>query len=130
MRKTKAITLDDPVLEATSSWFLEKMISSTAEEKTILVHFVIEGAGDVFHAKGVKWFPDSSHFTTHAYLDEDHFSIGCQVLQESGHADIESLRVTLKKGWEMFYIVASRFEQYARCGAMSLDDEVFYAKAS
>jgi len=131
MRKAKDIALNDPILEATSSWFFEKMISSTVEEKTILVHFVIEAAGDVFHAKAVKWFPDSDHFKTHAYLDEDHFSVGCRVLKESGYADIESLRFTLRRGWEMFYIVASRFEQFARYGAVEINNGITdYAKAS
>lgn len=130
MRKTKDILLNDPILEATSSWFFEKMISSTVEEKTILVHFVIEAAGDVFHARAVKWFPDAHHFTTHAYLDEDHFSIGRRVLKESGNVDIERLRLTLRKGWEMFYIVASRFEQFARCGSVEINNGISYAKAS
>ncbi len=130
MRKTKEITLNDPLLEATSSWFFEKMISSTVEEKTILVHFVIEAAGDVFHAKAVKWFPDAPHFTTHAYLDEDHFSMGCRVLKESGYADIERLRLTLRKGWEMFYIVASRFANYAEYGSVEIRDAINFAKAS
>jgi len=130
MRKKKEITLNDPLLEATSSWFFEKMLSSTAEEKTILVHFVIEAAGDVFHARAVKWFPDAPHFTTHAYLDEDHFSVGCRVLKESGYADIERLRLTLRKGWEMFYIVASRFEQFSKRGSVEISNGINYAKAS
>lgn len=128
MRGSKEITWYDPILEATCSWFFEKMLSAPVEEKTVLMHFVVEGSGDVFHKEALRLFGKASHFTTHVELDEDHFAIGCRILASSGNFDIERLRLVLKQGWEMFYLLASRFAYYAQYGESGADKD--YKKAS
>lgn len=129
-RENKSISLHDPILEATASWFFEKMLSSTPQEKTVLVHFVLEGAGDIFHTEALHLFGNMSHFTTHVELDEDHFEMGCRVLETSGDYDIERLRTVLSQGWEMFNLLLSRMAHFAQNGHIQKDTDSTYARAS
>ncbi|MBI2708035.1 MAG: cupin domain-containing protein [Proteobacteria bacterium] len=130
MRGNKAITLNDPILDATASWFFEKMLSSTIEEKTVLVHFVLEGAGEIFHTEALHLFGNSSHFKTHVEEDENHFEIGAHVLEASGDYDIERLRVVLSRGWEMFNLLLSRIAYFAEHGYVEQVTHPIYEKAS
>ncbi|MBY0272846.1 MAG: cupin [Alphaproteobacteria bacterium] len=129
-RENKSISLHDPILEATASWFFEKMLSSTVQEKTVLVHFVLEGAGDIFHTEALRLFGNTSHFTTHVELDEDHFEMGCRVLEASRDYDIERLRTILSQGWEMFDLLLSRMAYFAQNGHIQKDTDSIYARAS
>jgi quercetin dioxygenase-like cupin family protein len=128
MRQNKSLSFCDPILEATSSWFFEKMLSSTVEEKTILIHFVLEAAGDVFHKEALRFFSNATHFTTHTQLDEDHFGMGCRVLEKSGNYDLEKLRLILKQGWDMFDLLLSRIAHLAQEG--HTEEKVDFARAS
>ncbi|MBA3814000.1 MAG: cupin [Alphaproteobacteria bacterium] len=134
MRGNKEISLNDPILEATASWFFEKMLSLTVEEKTVLIHFVVEAAGDVFHTEALHLFHHTPHFQTHVEHDEDHFGIGCRVLEAAEHLEIEQLRLILSRGWEMMDLLLSRIAYFTHHGGIEKETDtrydMAYAKAS
>lgn len=115
-RGSKPIDLWDPILEAAASWFYEKMHSASDAERTILVHFVLEGSGEIFHLEAGKVFPHMDHFRLHGEVDDEHFAMGCRVLQETPGLDFEALRETLRQGWGMMEVLCNRMAYLAKHG--------------
>lgn len=111
LRKHQPITLWDPILEATSAWFYQKMITASDAEKTLLMHFVLEGSASIFHTQALKQFPDSPHFEVHSDLDEDHFQLGVDALKNAKQIDFSLLSQTLTHGWAMLNTLCARMAE-------------------
>ena len=107
-RGNKPINIWDPVLESGASWFYEKMLSGTDAERTILIHFVLEGSGEIFHREAAKVFPHIDHFRAHGEDDDEHFEMGCRLLRETPNLDFNALRDTLRQGWSMMEMICNR----------------------
>jgi len=117
-RGNKPVQLWDPVLEGCAAWFYEQMVCASYAERTVLVHFVLEGSGDIFHNAAAKVFSDSDHFKHHSEVEEDHFEMGCQLLRESSPATLKALRQTLRRGWKMMTILCNRMAYIAKHGSL------------
>jgi quercetin dioxygenase-like cupin family protein len=106
----------DPVVSAASSWFVEQMLSLGELEQTVLVHFVLEGSGEIFHKEAMPLFPDSKHFALHGSVDEDHFKMGIELLKKQADLDVDRLSKVLRKGWAMMELLSDRIAEVAAGG--------------
>jgi quercetin dioxygenase-like cupin family protein len=113
LRKDNPITFWDPLLDSAASWFYHQMLTGSDEEKTVLMHLVLEGASTQFHTEAKELFPDSHFFEMHSTLDEDHFEMGCRLLATSSKLDIPHLLTVLQHGWSVFNVLAAQMAFYA-----------------
>ena len=116
MRHNTPVSLWDPMLDATSSWFYQKVLSGTPEERTILMHCVLEAASCIFHTKAAPLFPETNHFALHSELDQEHAKEGFEILKKYPHPyqDIEHLREILWEGWRMAEYLTGSMARYAK----------------
>jgi quercetin dioxygenase-like cupin family protein len=103
----------DPILAAACSWFVDRVETLPAVERLLLVHFTLEGSGEVFHREAALRYPDSPHFTIHAAEDGDHFGLGVAVLRRRRDLAFEPLRRTLAEGWDMMELLSHRIAELA-----------------
>ncbi len=113
MRQNRPVTFWDPLLDSAASWFHNQMLSATDEEKTVLMHLVLEGASTKFHGLANRLFPDASFFQIHSTVDEDHFEMGCRLLEKSPNLDAPHLCTVLNHGWAVFGVIAAQMAHYA-----------------
>lgn len=101
----------DPILEATASWFNLKMFSLDSEEKTVIVHLVLETSANVFFQKAhevMKQYGETEYFKTHSEADEKHEKMGLELLENLSCEKYQSLFDIQKKGWDMLNAVCER----------------------
>lgn len=103
----------DPTLAAASSWFVERMTALAPAEQAVLVHFVLEGSGDVFHQVASDAFPDSQHFALHKAVEVDHVEMALAVLRAQPDLELPPLRSILEQGWAMINLVSERIAAIA-----------------
>lgn len=105
-------SLKDPILQAVSDWFPWKMISLNEEEKTVLVHLVIEASATIFYENIPSFIAKSSscdkHFSVHQKLDEAHENLGNSLLERLDAQTYDRLFLVQKEGWEMIGQVFER----------------------
>jgi len=116
LRGNKPISLWDPILDAAASWFYQRALSGTPEEKTVLMHCVLEAASHIFHSKAQEYFPGATHFKLHSALDEEHTKMGFEILKASPNIDLHEMRSILWEGWRMMEYLTSRMAHYAKTG--------------
>lgn len=103
----------DPLLEAASLWFINKMLSADEAEKIVIIHMVIESSGHLFgEATKALFAPtqlqDDSYFDVHAEADEDHSAIGRPYLQRLAPDAFPKLIQTCRQAWEQMENVHER----------------------
>jgi quercetin dioxygenase-like cupin family protein len=103
----------DPILAAACSWFVDRAETVSPVERVVLVHFALEGSGEIFHREAAQRYPDSPHFTIHAAEDGDHFAMGIGVLRRRPDLRAEPLRRTLAEGWDMIELLSRRIAELA-----------------
>lgn len=103
----------DRGIAAASSWFIERMGSASTEERTVLVHFVIERCADILLTAAQRIFPDSDYFATHAEVDAEHFKLGYSLLKGLPGLDLVPLRGALTEGWQMMNLICQRISDIA-----------------
>ncbi|WP_437716019.1 hypothetical protein WMF45_06145 [Sorangium sp. So ce448] len=103
----------DRGIAAASSWFIERMGSASTEERTVLVHFVIERCADILLTAAQQIFPDSDYFATHAEVDAEHFKLGHSLLKGFPGLDLGPLRGALTEGWQMMNLICQRISDIA-----------------
>lgn len=113
MRHNKNSSYWDPLLDSAASWFHHQVISASDEEKTILMHLVLEGASTQFHTAAKTFVPEAGFFDLHSTLDEDHFGMGVRLLEQSKNLDVPHLITVLQHGWSVFGIIATQMAHYA-----------------
>ncbi|KYF61493.1 hypothetical protein BE11_24455 [Sorangium cellulosum] len=111
----------DRGIAAASSWFIERMGSASTEERTVLVHFVIERCADILLTAAQAVFPDVDYFAIHAQLDADHFRLGYELLKSFPGLDIAPLRGALTEGWQMMNMICQRINDIAEGSDAALD---------
>ena len=106
----------DAILDATCEWFVAKMLSLDNNERTVLVHLVVEASAAVFYAHmgpamaGVS--ATKSHFDMHAgEIDHEHVDLGIDVLRKSNVRDAETLFDIQRRGWDMLNTMFSRIAE-------------------
>jgi hypothetical protein len=111
MRDNRPVHIWDPILESTCAWFAERMAKASDVEATIIMHMVIETAGDIFHKRAAEIFPGSRHFACHTNQDQDHASMGLEVLREHSREPVEKMACALKQAWEMMNLLCKRIAE-------------------
>jgi len=117
MRGHRPVHLWDAELEGAAAWFAEWMAKGSDVEATILMHMVIEEAGDIFFKTIAPVFPDSQHFKVHSVADEGHAEIGLQILKKQSREHITHMTTTLNKGWAVMNLLCARMAELAIANA-------------
>ncbi|MGK3996653.1 hypothetical protein [Sorangium sp. So ce1024] len=111
----------DRGIAAASSWFIERMGATSTEERTVLVHFVIERCADILLTAAQAVFPDTDYFSLHAEVDADHFRLGYDLLKSFPGLDVAPLRGALTEGWQMMNMICQRIHDIAEGGDAPVD---------
>ena len=93
-----------PVLEATAAWFAWKMFTLDNEEKTVLIHLVLEASANIFFsaAHGVmQAYGETDYFEVHAQADAEHERMGRELLCGLSVDKYVGLMVTQRQGWDV-----------------------------
>lgn len=112
----------DRGIAAASSWFIERMGSASTEERTVLIHFVIERCADILLSAAQLIFPDSDYFATHAEVDAEHVKLGYDFLKSLPGLDVAPLRGALTEGWQMMNLICQRISDIAERGCDAAAD--------
>lgn len=126
IRQNKSVSYWDPLLDSAATWFHHQMISDTDEDKTVLIHLVLEGASTQFHTAAKEYFGEHNFFELHSTLDEDHFGMGLKLLEKVEHIDIPHLLIVLNQGWAVFNIIAAQMAHYALGKKPNVKNSVFH----
>lgn len=116
----KAESVWDPVLEATASWFVVKMLSIDNLEKLVLIHLVLESAGSIFHemaAPRMASFEKTDYFAHHSEADKAHADMPIEELEGQEQATYNRLMHIQRQGWDMLNTLCARMVEVANGGA-------------
>jgi hypothetical protein len=94
----------DPILESTSSWFAWKMLTLDEEEKTVLVHLVLEASAQLFFTQAhqvMAKYQETEYFKIHFDVDEEHEKMGVNLLKELTDEKYQRLQKILYQGWDI-----------------------------
>ncbi|MGI4753252.1 MAG: hypothetical protein ACRYE8_05965 [Janthinobacterium lividum] len=113
LSKIQEQEITDPILEALGSWFTFKMMTLGDNERTVLVHLVVESCATIFYEKLGALFLNhhsAQHFNTHMELDPEHEEMGLELLKQKNIND-ESLLSVQHKGWDMIEALFARLAE-------------------
>jgi len=103
----------DAAFLSTMEWFRHQMLYKSDMVKTLLMHVVLEGSGEIFHSEASRVFASMPHFQEHGEDDGSHVSMGIELLNQASPKEIEELRETLSEGWNMITLLCDRFADIA-----------------
>jgi hypothetical protein len=115
--RNKRPTPWDPVLEACASWFSWKMLTLDNDEKSVLVHLVLETSGLVFFQeahKTMSHYGETNYFEEHSQADEKHEQMGLNALENSSPEKIERFFLIQKQGWDMMNVICTKIAEIAQ----------------
>lgn len=105
--------VSDAAFHSTMEWFRHQMLYKSDMVKTLLMHVVLEGSGEIFHSEAARVFAGMPHFQEHGEDDGSHVSMGIELLNQASPKEIEELRETLSEGWNMITLLCDRFADIA-----------------
>lgn len=108
--------LQDATIDGAAAWFIEQMIFLSDAERTVIIHFVLEGSSLVFSNAFKDYFEDSQYFSIHSVADEDHFQMGVDFLEKENDVNYEILHEVLDKAWAMITLLCDRMAELALSG--------------
>ncbi|GAA2894739.1 hypothetical protein GCM10010517_59440 [Streptosporangium fragile] len=103
----------DPVVAAASAWFVDRMTISTADERIVLAHLVLEGSGLVFLGTASAVYGESGYFGLHSEADQEHLELGYRALGERAGWRPEDVRRVLDEGWQVMTALCDRIAERA-----------------
>ncbi|MDU8647223.1 AraC family ligand binding domain-containing protein [Pseudomonas syringae group sp. 26L6] len=112
-RNTNPSPVSDAAFHSTMEWFRHQMLYKSDMVKTLLMHVVLEGSGEIFHSEAARVFAGMPHFQEHGEDDGHHVSMGIALLNDASPREVEDLRVALSEGWEMITLLCDRFADIA-----------------
>lgn len=101
----------DPILESTSSWFAWKMFTLDEEEKTVLVHLVLEASAQLFFTRAhqiMEQYQETEYFKIHRDADEQHEQMGISLLKELTAEKYQQLQKILYQGWAILNVACNQ----------------------
>lgn len=101
----------DPVLDATSSWFVWKMFSLDNDEKTVLVHLVLETSANIFFQaahKVMAQYGETDYFKVHSEADEKHEQMGRELITNVALEKHDRLFLVQQQGWDVLVEACDR----------------------
>lgn len=109
-RKNKAPAWD-AILDATAAWFTWKMFTCNDEEKTVLMHLVLEASANIFFREAHKImnaYDETDYFNIHAAVDAEHEQMGHDLLKDLTSEKYRRLIEIHKQGWDVLNAVCDR----------------------
>ncbi|MGE8176480.1 cupin domain-containing protein [Pseudomonas fluorescens] len=103
----------DAAFLSTMEWFRHQMLYKNDMVKTLLMHIVLEGSGEIFHSEASRVFANMPHFQEHGEDDGSHVSMGIELLNLASPKEIGELREALNEGWKMITLLCDRFADIA-----------------
>lgn len=113
----------DPILEATSAWFAWNMLAMDNDEKTVVVHLVLESSANVFFAaadKVMQSFGETKYFHIHADLDEGHEQMGIDLIRDLTPARYLRLIEVQRQAWDILNAACNRMAELTRTNRTAL----------
>lgn len=107
-RQSRHRPVTDPTFLSIMDWFREQMLYRSDMVRTLLMHVVLEGSGEIWHRNAARAFPDLPHFEDHGEDDGDHVTMGLDLLNRASLTEIEELREALAEGWKMITQLCDR----------------------
>lgn len=101
----------DPVLEATAAWFAWSMLNMDNDEKTVVVHLVMESSANIFFVaadKVMQQYGETTYFHIHADLDEGHEQMGIDLLRDLTQTRYARLIEVHNQAWDMMNTACDR----------------------
>ncbi|WP_040069780.1 iron-containing redox enzyme family protein [Pseudomonas batumici] len=93
-----------PVLEATAAWFSWKMLTLDNDEKTVLIHLVLEASANIFFSAAhnvMRDYGETDYFEVHADADARHEQMGSELLDGLCAEKYVNLMTIQQQGWAM-----------------------------
>lgn len=109
--------VSDELFESTMDWFKHQMLYKSDMARTVLMHVVLEGSGEIWHREATRVFADMPHFQEHGEHDGDHVTMGMDLLKDASTSEIQELRVILDEGWKMITLLCDRIAEIAVANA-------------
>jgi mannose-6-phosphate isomerase-like protein (cupin superfamily) len=107
----------DAQLEAYFGWFLNQMYTRSDETKLILVHMVMETAGDVFSqvmAESSAGKTEIAEYVgVHGELDGGHADVGSDIIKQYCFSHSVDAMSACEDGWRMFMGMFTRMRELA-----------------
>jgi hypothetical protein len=101
----------DPILEATTAWFISRMTMLDNIEKLAIVHLVLESSGahmGRISKAPMRRFGSADYFNLHDEVDDSHVSIALDPLRRQPPDTIARLMVVIEQAWRMLDTHADR----------------------
>lgn len=111
----------DPILESGCSWFLWRMFNTNDEEKTVLIHLVLEASANVFFQVAcpiMRPYGKGNYFAEHDGADEKHEKMGEKLLENLSPSTYHRLAEIQKQGWSIMLMISQRIAE------LSLDKKI------
>ena len=108
-RDSNHSSISDTIFHSVMEWFRYQMLYRNDMVKTLLMHIVLEGSGEIFHRAAANVFSSMPHFQEHSRDDGDHVSMGMKLLNQASPKEIAELREILGEGWNMIILLCDRF---------------------
>ena len=92
------------------------MFTLDNEEKTVLLHLVLEASANVFFQsahQAMTAYKETDYFKKHADADEKHEKMGLELLLQLSSEKYRRLLEVQKQGWEMINVVCNRIAELA-----------------
>jgi hypothetical protein len=107
-RQSRHRPIADPMFVSTMDWFRDQMLYRSDMVRTLLMHVVLEGSGEIWHREAARAFPDLPHFEDHGEDDGAHVTMGLDLLNRASLTEIDELREALAEGWAMITQLCDR----------------------
>lgn len=104
-------TIWDPLLEASCAWFAWKMFTLDAEEKTVLMHLVLEASAQLFFKQAhqvMDQYHETQYFKIHHEVDVQHEQMGVALLQGLTAEKYQRLQEVQFQGWKMLNVACKQ----------------------
>ncbi|MEN0137598.1 MAG: cupin [Rhodococcus sp. (in: high G+C Gram-positive bacteria)] len=112
-RGSEHAPVTDATFVSTMEWFRHQMLYRSDMVRTLLMHVVLEGSGEIWHREAARAFPSIPHFQEHGDDDGEHVSMGIDLLDRATPAEIRELREALAEGWKMITQLCDRIASIA-----------------
>ncbi|WP_249353867.1 cupin domain-containing protein [Rhodococcus sp. USK13] len=112
-RNSSHSPVSDATFVSTMDWFRQQMLCRSDMVRTLLMHVVLEGSGEVWHREAARAFPGIPHFQEHGEDDGHHVSMGIDLLDRANPTEIHELREALGEGWTMITRLCDRIASIA-----------------
>jgi hypothetical protein len=111
------LSIWDPILESTCSWFTWKMFNTGDEGKVVLIHLVLESSGTIFFQTAhpiMQQFGNYDYFRVHCEADEQHEKMGRELLEGLSSTMYSRLLEIQSQGWSVMIAACNRMAALAK----------------